>query len=420
MLKIAFQAAAVGRSAFFLVAVLGALSCGDRAEQAPTPIQTSKSYQQALVAGVAPAPEQTTPISNVAFLEPAEQGQFKPPVSSAIASSPEAPVAVPADTDVVWLDFQSKSAFAVKVDAAGLDAVRAALASRPVSDPANSGESSDEGATASPSSKPMGWSNAYDARVNKAIGYGYPKYDPVLSKIGMFAYGGSGQLFGRRLVMTAAHVICRGGGCSWPAFSPRRDTTTCCNSTPFGSATPIAAWVGGGFLANQCHVTYNYAACAKEDWAVLLLPDTAFSGDHPGYMGFISTDEATLQSYTSKRSDGYPLCDAIYPDRPAGCVFGSAFGQTTACGIGRFHNANGSGGYKNLFAHGCDTSPGHSGSALHTFVGSSGPYILGITFWNDCDTCYGQTGDILAYPTVAVRINDWLFSYMLNKRVQYP
>ena len=402
----------------FLVALglIAACSAGPPEDGARVADETSAEYQKELLGGLEPANETRTEVTGLQLVPQTSAPSFRPPPFDYSAETTAGPIQVPAGTDVVELQFLEGRVYAVDVDDADLDRLASEAKALGASEPVSPKGESSGGSKTEPGSHPQGWSWAVDNRVRKAVPDGYPTTHPALAKIGEMSTRGTGQLFGRRLVMTAAHVICQGGTCWYPGFIPRH-TTVPSHSHPYGEEPVISAWVGGGYLANNCHITYNYATCAKEDWAVLLLPSTAFSGWHPGWMGFITTDEATLQSYDS-RVDGYPVCGA--PHDPVGCLGGTVWGQNSKCFISRFHNPDGSGGYKNLFAHGCDLQGGYSGSAVYNFIGGAGPYILGINFWEDCGTCAGVSYPVLAYPNISIRINDWLFNYMLSKRAQYP
>jgi hypothetical protein len=43
-----------------------------------------------------------------------------------------------------------------------------------------------------------------------------------------------------------------------------------------------------------------------------------------------------------------------------------------------------------------------------------GLQVIGINFWEDCGACAGVSYPVLGYPNISVRINDWLFNYMLS------
>ena len=67
---------------------------------------------------------------------------------------------------------------------------------------------------------------------------------------------------------------------------------------------------------------------------------------------------------------------------------------------------------------GCDASPGHSGGPIYSYSpGSSGPYIIGNTTWNQCwlGGCTWST----QYSSSGIRISETLAGYMMNLRATY-
>jgi hypothetical protein len=189
---------------------------------------------------------------------------------------------------------------------------------------------------------------------------------------------------------------------------------------PYGVGHYLTAWVGGYFLANDCHVTYNNSLCSKEDWAVVLLPDPPFTegSGNPGFFGFDWTaSEATLTSLTVHHA-GYPECNSDHD--PSNCEKGYAYGQIGGGTIGRFKNADGSGGFKTLFATSHDVSNGHSGGAILEQRTNGFYYIHGVMIYEDCGTCSGATAAVKAHPNWAKRMDEWLFNYMQSLRTMYP
>lgn len=266
----------------------------------------------------------------------------------------------------------------------------------------------------SPQKQTLGWSTGIDNRARLGIQDGYATTHPKLQKIGRFVNDGSGSLIGRRIVMTAGHVVARLGGGDLSSFIPRHDWSTGVLQQPYGSEAPYAAYIGGGFFAKNCHITYDSVNCPRDDWAFVILNSNAFSGNHPGWFGYTSPDEATLQA-NYYYIWGYPLCGD--PLSPSPCTSRTAYGQTSPCTIGSFMNADGSGGYKYQFATSCDASNGMSGSSVWTNA-LGGFAVVGFHFASSCTspaTCAAST-----YNSLAVRLDPGMAGTIAWLRTTYP
>jgi len=340
--------------------------------------KSSAFYQQHLVAGIRPVRQTRIEIHGVSLTNYSERQEFArlnhpfvPPPSDTLADPSEnarnsPAIIVPPGTDAVELSFADGRAYAIDVDDDDLSRLAHEAAPLGLSEPV-SGRDERELNAVTGNSRLLGLSGAVENRTRFSIANGFTVGNAQLAKIGHFWPGGTGNLFGRRLVMTAAHVLCYNGSCDNPNFVPRHDMTPSGpngHHHPYGVGTFSTAWVGGYFLANNCHVTYTHSLCTKEDWAVVLLPDSPFTGGSgtPGFFGFDWTpSEATLTGLTVHHA-GYPECNSDHD--PPDCTKGYVYGQVGGGSIGRFKNSDGSGGFKTLFATSHDVSNGHSGGAV--------------------------------------------------------
>ncbi len=231
--------------------------------------------------------------------------------------------------------------------------------------------------------------------------------------------GGTGTLFGRRLALTAAHVIIDNNGNYIPRqFSAHRQGA----ATPYGTQNVVAAWWGGNYIQNcTCASTPCppgfWSDCLPEDWAVVLLQDSFPSG-HPGWLGFAWLSEADITSFV-KHSRGYPGCGAI--NSPTGCQTDHLYGQSAACTLGQFMYPF-AGGFNSTYSHGCDASPGQSGSGMYT-TSLGGFHLFGVLSTERCQRCTTveqPNNAVRANPNLDRRLDSTIYNLMLNLRVSYP
>lgn len=140
----------------------------------------------------------------------------------------------------------------------------------------------------------------------------------------------------------------------------------------------------------------------------------------PGYFGVYWAGDAAVSGW-QVRNIGYPGCDSSMA--PAGCVSNVAYGDLTCADVDPalsdpdsrwpLHGTNGK------LRTGCDTNGGHSGGPIYSYSpGVNGPYIVGNTVWNQCNssTCDADT----LYSSAGIRISQTLAEYMMSLRASYP
>lgn len=283
------------------------------------------------------------------------------------------------------------------------------------------------------------WSNATDDRVSMTIADGFPLNHRLAGRIGKVQSSighGTGTLVGRRLVITAAHVILDGQTWAQPEYIARADPSNT-GAPPYGSVQAQYALFGGKWISNNCHNDTSLPPptdelCVNEDWAILVLPP--WQGAAPAYAGYAyDPSEAAMQTWDVNHA-GYPGCitaaDALLsidpsvpteqrrPDAPilvadgGLCDHDVLLGQAS-CSIGRFMYPLS--GEDATIGTSCDTSPGHSGgSVMSDDPGSNGPYIVGLLTTHHCIQCGadgnepGLPADVVAFPTIGPRINGFI------------
>lgn len=189
---------------------------------------------------------------------------------------------------------------------------------------------------------------------------------------------------------------------------------------PHGQLAVIGAWWGGKYISGCLNGGGTWDKCVPEDWALLLLADS-FPQGHPGWLGYAWLGESDTQNWM-KLERGYPGCG--YPESPANCQAERLYGQTSGCTFGEFMFPF-SNGFNSTFSHGCDSSPGHSGSGMYTTALGSF-HIFAVASVQRCGVC--TSNEPPNYPNAAVRknpnlnkrIDSFIFNLMSNLRASYP
>lgn len=191
---------------------------------------------------------------------------------------------------------------------------------------------------------------------------------------------------------------------------------------PYGSPTSIGYLYSGNWKPNNCPALRTHPLCSQHDWAIIILPDNAWTGSPngtPGWMGYWVYSQSTIAASSLSNNNGYPVCGL--QGAPAGCMNNQPYGQNfggTATGFLLPHD-----GVPSYYRTSVDISGGHSGSPNWTdYPGSNGPYVIGIAMREECfgSTCSSQTGDFVTHPNGYRGMTPYLADLITNQRVAYP
>jgi V8-like Glu-specific endopeptidase len=237
--------------------------------------------------------------------------------------------------------------------------------------------------------QPAARSNGIDTRIIRNATTSWP-----WRTISHFNNNCTGTLVGPRLLITAAHCINQRGTNNWFSFTvrPGRNGAT----IPFGSSTISLTPPPGQSAWYFTHPQWRNPQTTNArqwDWGLIVIPDRL--GNQTGWMGYVALGGNTLKA-NNQYNRGYPACGGNRPDVPVNCQAARLYGDTATCKLGSFSFA-GPDGWNRLINHSCDTSGGHSGSAMYQYffdskLGKTVPVVSGVHVASQCDVDLNNDG----------------------------
>lgn len=118
-------------------------------------------------------------------------------------------------------------------------------------------------------------------------------------------------------------------------------------------------------------------------------------------------------------------CRLFTANAPANCQPTGLYGDTQLCSTGNYYSADADGNNR-AFRFSCDTSAGHSGSALYTYLGANKETlaVTSVVSAQSCSQCTSAEGNysptVRARPNLGVRITQEYSGIMAGLKQSMP